>query len=203
VIASNEKKHTRGRDRKTRVKSKDWIIYTDARMDSVKIYSVFYIDKGDLKRKAEIYYPPYFTFTKLLPAVILFSTKEYPMHRGSYVSWAQLLAAKGIAAVTYQAREYENDFKSVLEYISRNENYLSVNRNKIGVLAFCGALNNYFTMSTDAINGYNLCYGIFFSGTLPPPSTYTYSFPLLLVDAGKDYKVCTRSLRRFKNQAAN
>ncbi len=191
-----------GSERKKRVKSKDWIVYNIPVMEAVKIFSTNFIGKDKNKKKIEIYYPPEFEFNKRIPTVIIFSIKKDSMDRGSYVSWALLLASKGIITITYQALDYEKDFKSILEYINSNKSYLWIDENKIGILAFCGALNHFFDMNPNYIyENYFPSFGIFFSGTIAPPSKYNYSFPVLIVNSGNDYKVCVKSFSRFKKEA--
>ena len=194
-------KYILGVDRNKKVKSNDWLIYDSIEMKSVKIFTIYFNSENDEKRKAELYYPPDYDFKTKIPALILFAVKKYPMDRGSYVSWAEILATKGIVAITYEAPDYINDFKHLLDYILNNKNYLSINKNKIGVMAFCGALNRYFSIDYKEIIKYNLSYGVFFSGTIPSPNKYKFSYPLLIVNSGKDYKVCTHSFLRFKKEA--
>jgi hypothetical protein len=198
---NTKKEYILGIDRRKLVKSNDWLVYKMDTTDLVKIFTVNYIIKKAKKRRAEFYYPPEFDFKQKTPAIVLFTVKKYPMDRASYVSWAQMLAANGFIAITYEAPDYENDFKYLLNYIYQNEFYLSINLNKIGVIAFCGALNRYFSMNFMEIEKYNISYGIFFSGTIPSPHKYKYSYPLLIVNSGKDYKVCSQSFKRFKIEA--
>ena len=190
-----------GVDRSKLVKSDDWLVLKTKKMDVVKVFFVSFVSQKNKSRKAEIYYPPDYDFKLNLPVVILFSVKKYPMNRGSYVSWAQILAANGIAAISYEAPDFETDFIDLLKYLNENNNFLSIDNKRIGIMAFCGALNRFFNIDFDKQIKKLLSYGVFFSGTLASPKKYDYNFPVLFVNSGKDYKVCTKSFSQFQNEA--
>ncbi len=58
---------------------------------------------------------------------------------GSYVSWAQLTAMSGIAAVTYVNRDPAADAHAVLAYVRDNAGALGVDGDRIGVWACSGS----------------------------------------------------------------
>lgn len=60
------------------------------------------------------------------------------MDMASSVSWAQLMAASGIVAVTYTSRQPAADVHAVLDYVRRNAGPLGVDGNSIGLFASSG-----------------------------------------------------------------
>lgn len=137
--------------RRKQVKDNAWIVYNTPEMDFVQSYKFHYKSNTEINNIAEIYYPPDFNFDRQIPCILIFSIKKDTMYRGSYVSWAQLIASQGIAAITYEALDYENDFKNIVTYIYQNRNSLGLN-NKAGVLAFCGPVSRYFKMKMDKVD---------------------------------------------------
>ena len=83
---------------------------------------------------------------------------------GSYVSWGQLAAASGLAAVTYENQDPAADAFEVLRYVRRNAASLGIDGDRIGVWSCSGnvptALSVLMQESQDFLRCAVLCYGI-------------------------------------------
>lgn len=99
----------------------------------------------------DVYYPPDWTAGARTSAVIfvtgfsdpgaetMFGSKFKDM--GSFVSWAELVAASGLVAITYANREPE-DIHGVLHHVKRNAASLGIDENRIGIWACSGHAPN-------------------------------------------------------------
>jgi hypothetical protein len=61
---------------------------------------------------------------------------------GSYVSWAQLVAASGLVAVTYANRDPAGDVHAVLQHVRQNAAALGIDEKRIGVWSCSGNVPN-------------------------------------------------------------
>jgi hypothetical protein len=65
----------------------------------------------------------------------------------SYVSWAQLLAASGMSAVTYvTGADPVEDTRALLEYVRGHESSLGIDSSALGILAFSGNVPNALSL---------------------------------------------------------
>lgn len=112
--------------------------------------------RGDLEYAADaagsltfdLYAPPSADVSTLRPAVV--SVAGYPdpgMERilgcrtkemGSSASWGRLIAASGMAAVTYANREPGRDIHSLLRHLRQKGTALGIDADRIGLLATSG-----------------------------------------------------------------
>jgi len=122
----------------------------------------------------DIYYPPDFQSGARLPAVVFVS--GYPdlgfqkmlgcklKEMGSYISWGQLTAASGLAAITYTNREPAADIHALLQYVRQNAASLGMDENRIGLWACSGnapmALSVLMQEDRDYLKCAVLCYGL-------------------------------------------
>lgn len=129
--------------------AKKQVLYTAPGVDAVIVRrdeTYRTTDAGALTM--DLYYPPDSTSGQPLPAVVFvlgFSdvgTKKMlgcaAKEMGSYVSWARLVAASGLVAITYTNREPEADLHALLDYVRSNAASLGIDANRIGVWA-CSA----------------------------------------------------------------
>jgi hypothetical protein len=65
-----------------------------------------------------------------------------PKEMGSYISWAQLIAASGMVAITYANEDPARDVDSVLQYVRENAAVLEVDDSRMGVWACSGNVPN-------------------------------------------------------------
>jgi len=131
--------------------TKQTIVYKIAGIDDVIVrrdmeYSAS--DTGSLKM--DIYYPPDTKFTDPMPVVIfvigypgagflkIFGCEQKEMM--SYVSWAKLVAASGIAALVYNNREPVADLDLLLRYVRQNADEFGINKDRMGLWACSGSV---------------------------------------------------------------
>lgn len=167
----------------------------------------------------DIYYPPDSADTASLPAVVFVAGYPDPGFRkmigcpfkemGSSVSWAQLTAASGMAAITYTNREPAADIRSLLQHVRRNAASLRIDPDGIGLWASSGnvplALSVLIEAASAPLQCAVLCYGYTLDedeATGVAAASRTFGFvnpaagrsvddlprdvPLLVVRAGRD-----------------
>lgn len=83
---------------------------------------------------------------------------------GSYVSWGQLTAFSGLAAITFSATEPAADIHALLDYVRQNAASLGIDENKIGLWACSGNVPNALSVLMEESSGCMkwavLCYGV-------------------------------------------
>ena len=167
----------------------------------------------------DVYVPEQAEPGALLPAVII--VIGYPgegfarmigcraTEMGPVVSWARLLAASGLAAITYENATPADDFAAVLAYVHENAAELGVDTGRIGLFASSGngplALSSIIGGSGARVAALALVYPLTMDvggGTSVADASAAYKFvnacaglgvddlsgdvPLLLVRAGRD-----------------
>jgi hypothetical protein len=82
---------------------------------------------------------------------------------GSAISWAQLIAAAGLAAITYTNREPEADLHALLQYARQQAAALGIDGDRLGLWASSGNVPLALSILMRAGGGYlkcaALCYG--------------------------------------------
>jgi len=96
----------------------------------------------------DLYYPPDATGGSRLGAVVVvlgFSDVGYEAFVGCKfkeaefcIGWGRLIAASGLVAITYTNREPVADLHALLHYVRQNAASLSIDQNRMGLLAFSG-----------------------------------------------------------------
>src|SRR6266404_1835890 len=117
--------------------AKKTIVYKIAGMGDVTIKrDIEYTTTEHGPLTMDIYYPTDANDGKPLPVVIfalgypgagfrkIFGCKEKDM--GSYVSWAKLAAALGMAAITYTNNEPVGDLDALVRYVRENADELGI-----------------------------------------------------------------------------
>ena len=154
--------------------SKRVVVYRIPGMDGVKVRrDVEYraTDAGALTM--DIYYPPDSASGARTPAVVVVAGYPDPGYElkvgckfkemGSSISWAQLMAASGMAAITYTNREPAADIHALLQYVRQNAATLGIEENRIGVWACSGnvplALSVLMREGSEYLKCAVLCYG--------------------------------------------
>ena len=154
----------------------------------------------------EIYYPPDFDFQKKLPAVILYSDHRTTIDETSYVSWAQLIAASGMVAITYQGTvACEEDFVDLARYIKKQDSFLGVNSSKIGILASEAGIARFAETIETRFEDIPLqitC-AVCRIGRMPPPSELKPDFHILVLNAGRGHEGIKHSVEMFRTDAMN
>lgn len=119
------------------------VVYRAAGADGVKVRREVEYAAG---LTADIYYPP--DSESAAPAVFIvagFPDEGFAAHvgrrfkeMGSSVSWARLMAAEGLAAVTYTNRAPAEDLRALLAYVRLHADELRIDRQRLGLWASSG-----------------------------------------------------------------
>jgi hypothetical protein len=154
--------------------SKRVVVYHPAEMNDVRIrpdieYGV--TEAGALTM--DIYYPPKANIKPRTPAVVIVS--GFPdlgfeqkvgcrfKEMGSSVSWAKLIAAFGLVAITYTNHDPAADVRSLLKHVRRNATQLGIDEDRIGLWASSGNVPNALSILMDEGRDFLkcavLCYG--------------------------------------------
>ena len=180
-------------------------------MDAVSVRrNVAYTTPADAELTLDVYYPPDRTASDTAPAVILVSGFPGAVKRiGSFVSWAELMAASGLAAITCATKEPVTDMQAVLGYVREHAASLGIDGDRIGLWACSGHVPNALSMLACLDRGYlkcaALCYGFMLDldgstlvadaaqqfGFANPASSHAFEdlprdMPLFLARAGRD-----------------
>lgn len=155
--------------------SKRVVVYRIAGMEDVKVRrDVEYRTTAAGALTMDIYYPPDFKRGARIPAVVFvlgYSDIGFQKMVGckqkemcSYISWGQLSAASGLAAITYTTNEPATDIHALLQHVRRNAVPLGIDEERIGVWACSGNVPNALSILMqepgDDLKCAVLCYGM-------------------------------------------
>lgn len=155
--------------------SKKRVVYEIPGMETVTIRLDVEFRKTDAGiQTMDLYSPSEASGGEQIPAVIFVS--GYPdagmqkmlgcklKEMGSYISWAQLVAASGLVAITYSAAEPVSDLDALLGYVRQNAAELGIDENRIGFWACSGnvpnALSALMRETNDCLKCAVLLYGL-------------------------------------------
>jgi hypothetical protein len=184
----------------------------------------------------DIYYPPDSQGRERIPAVVfvagysdvgmqaVFGCKLKEM--GSYVSWGEVVAASGLAAITYATKDPITDTYALIQHIRRHAGSLGIDENRIGVWACSGnvpmALSVLMQEAHDYLKCAVLCYGLMLdlegsTGVAQASKMYGFvnpsagksvtdlprDLPLFIVRAGQDNPQVNAITDRFVAETLN
>lgn len=150
------------------------VVYALPGMESVRILKDIEYHPGDSGAlKMDLYLPPDAESGAGLPVVVFVSGySDIGFQRmlgcrlkemGSYVSWGQLTAVSGLAAVTSSVNRPAQDTRELLSYLRRNAASLGLDPDRICIWACSGnvpnALNVLIEKSGEWLKCAVLCYG--------------------------------------------
>jgi acetyl esterase/lipase len=121
----------------------------------------------------DIYYPPDSGRGARVPAVVFVAGFPDPGYEakvgckfkemGSTVSWGQLTAASGMAAIAYTNREPATDLHALLRHVRENAAALGIDEDRVGLWASSGnvplALSALMRVGRECLKCAVLCYG--------------------------------------------
>lgn len=156
--------------------TKKMVVYRAPGMDAVTVRrDVEYSLAGEGALTMDIYYPPGSDSEARTPAVVFvlgYSDSGAEAMLGckfkemqSYISWGQLTAASGLAAITYTtSKEPAADIHALLRHVRQNADSLGIDGKRIGVWACSGNVPNALSVLMQESDGYLkcavLCYAI-------------------------------------------
>ena len=118
------------------------IVYRVPRAAAVQQRHSTYLAASHIELPMAIYYPAS-QLRQSVPAVVLAFGYADPVGRilncGPVTSWARLLAASGMATVLYGAAAPADDIQAVLHHLRRHAESLSIDAERIGLLATSGS----------------------------------------------------------------
>jgi hypothetical protein len=160
-------------------------VYTVPAMDRVlvKVNAEFGED-----RYMDIYYPPDYDFSAVLPAVIIYNgfSGLRVKNMGGQIDWAALVAAHGMIGITYDPVYAEKDFAILLETLVRKSRELGIDAGRLGLVSSCGNCSNglreFRAKESEFYNGLNT--GVFLYGTVPWTDDIRTGTSMLLVKTG-------------------
>ena len=155
--------------------TKKRVVYQIPGMDAVTIrLDIEYraTDAGGLTM--DLYYPPDSKSEERIPAVVFvsgYSDLGFKKMLGcklkemeSYISWGQLTAASGLAAIIYTTIQPASDIHTLLQFVRQNAASLGIDESRIGVWACSGNVPNALSVLMEGDRSYLkcavLCYGI-------------------------------------------
>jgi dienelactone hydrolase len=211
--------------------TKKRVVYRIPGMDDVTIRrDVEYQRTGTGALTLDLYAPPGVESGARLPAVVFVSGYSDPgfqkmlgcrlKEMESCVSWGQLTAASGLAAITYSTIEPATDIHALLQYLGQNAAALGIDENRIGVWACSGNVPNALAMLMQQgqveVKCAVLCYGLMLDladstnvaeaarlfGFVNPGAGKAVSdlppnLPLFIVRAGQDNPQLNETIDRF------
>lgn len=134
-------------------------------MDAVEVRrDVAYTTPANAESTMDVYSPPDRTASERTPAVVLVPGFPGAVKRiGSFVSWAELMAASGLVAITCATKDPVADTEAVLVYVREHAAPLGVDPGRIGLWACSGHVPNALSLLAHPERGYlkcaALCYG--------------------------------------------
>jgi hypothetical protein len=151
------------------------VVYEIPGMDIVRIQrDVEYGNTGAGALTMDLYHPSDARIDTPVPAVVLVA--GYPdagferfvgcrfKEMASSVSWAQLMAASGLIAITYTNQEPASDFRALLRYVREHAAALGVDSKRVGLWASSGnvplALSALMQDADEEATCAALCYGL-------------------------------------------
>lgn len=214
------------------------LVYQIPDMENViKHKGIIYHSEEGKDLKLDLYLPPNMDKNKVLPLVILISgypdtvvQKYYGVNQkdlGLFISWAELIAASGIIAVTYETRRSHFDTDTLIKYLHKNADTYHIDLNHMGIFG-CSA-NTLTALSIMQESTYKIKCAIFYYGILLTPdqkyfnridssaikmgyywtdlreiSNIPKEMPLFIVRAGKDrFQIVKKTTDYFVNESIN
>jgi hypothetical protein len=132
------------------------VLYNLPGMDAVRVRrDVAYTLAADVELTMDVYYPPGRNASDRTPAVVLVSGFPGAVKRiGSFVSWAESMAASGLVAITCATREPVTDMEAALDYVREHAASLGIDGNRMGLWACSGHVPNALSMLARPDRGY-------------------------------------------------
>src|SRR6266498_3070953 len=183
----------------------DPIVYQVPEMSKVQVkQNIIFRKVNDTSLTLDIYYPPNFTYKTNLPVVIFnngVGAMSIPQWR-VYKDWGKLIAAKGMIAVNYQARQNNGleDSDSLLGYLHRNGISFNIDTGKMAL----------WTCSSNARVGTRLAMQpertyikslVVYYGVIDSLGKLRQNLPTLVIRCGLDGQFVNMSIENFLQQA--
>lgn len=111
-------------------------------MDQVEVVNLTYAYLGEKPLTMDVYYPPGMESDAQLPVVVFGlgyrMSKEALRNSHQYTSWGKLVAAAGMAAITYDTEQPDQDLEILMAFIQDNASALRIDPTQMGMIS-CSA----------------------------------------------------------------
>ena len=141
------------------------VLYNLPGMDGVEVRrDVAYTTPADAELTMDVYSMPGRLASRGTPAVVLVPGFPGAVKRiGSFVSWAELMAASGLVAITCATKDPVANMEAVLAYVREHAAPLGVDPDRMGLWACSGHVPHALSMLARPERAYlkcaALCYG--------------------------------------------
>lgn len=111
-------------------------------MNEVEVFNFTYAHLGEKPLTMDVYYPPGIEPDAQLPVVVFGlgyrMSMEALRNSHQYTSWGKLVAAAGMAAITYDTEQPDQDLEILMAFIQDNASALRIDPTQIGMIS-CSA----------------------------------------------------------------
>jgi tetratricopeptide (TPR) repeat protein len=181
------------------------IVYQIPEMGKVQVKeNIIYKKVNDTSLAFDVYYPPKFNFKANLPVVIFnngVGSLTIPQWR-VYKDWGRLMAAKGMIAVNYQARQNNGlaDGDALMDYLRNNANTLNIDADNMAIWTCSANARVGMRLAMDPQRIYIKSLVVYYGG---PDSLgkLRQDLPTLIVRAGLDAQFINMGIENFMQQA--
>jgi dienelactone hydrolase len=169
---------------------------------------VTYKTDGGAQLKMDVYHPANVSKDARLPVVIFVNGVGDPQpptlklkEWGQYTTWPRLVAATGLAAITYESRSASTaaDAEDLIKHVRANAAALKVDANRICLWSCSANVRVGLPMALEANRDYLRCAVIYYGGASAHPTART--LPLLVARAGQDIPNINAGIDTFVREA--
>jgi tetratricopeptide (TPR) repeat protein len=181
------------------------IVYQIPEMSKVQVkQNIVFKKVNDTSLTLDVYYPPDFTYKTTLPVVIFnngVGSLTIPQWR-VYKDWGRLMAAKGMIAINYQARQDNGleDGDALLEYVHQRGTSMNIDTGKIALWT-CSAnarVGTRLAMQPERTYIKSL---VVYYGVIDSLGKLRQDLPVLVVRCGLDAQFLNTSIENFVQAA--
>lgn len=181
------------------------VVYKIPNMQNVQVqHGVKYSTFNDTDLAMDIYYPPNLKSDTMLPVVIfVFGYSDSVIQKdigsklkdiGQYISWAELIAASGMIAITYETQQPGSDIDKLLKYIRQEAVSLKINGNKIGIWSCSANVPTALSVLMNERKEYFKCAVLYYGLMLTPDKKHYTTIDTL----SKKFNYSTEGLENIK-----
>ncbi len=159
---------------------------------------------NDTALNYDIYYPPQFKNDAALPVVIFnngVGSMDLPKW-GIYKDWGRLIAASGMVAVNYQARQGKalEDGEALIDYLVASSTKVGIDKSKIGLWT-CSANTRTGARLAFKTRPQNIKALVMYYGIIDSLGELRQNLPVLVVRAGLDAQFINMGIENFVQSA--
>ena len=181
------------------------IIYQLPEMNEVQVkQNVVFKKVNDTALTLDVYYPPGFDYKSKLPVVIFnngVGSLTIPLWR-VYKDWGKLIAAKGMIAINYQARNNNglDDGASLIDYLRNKGSELSIDTSKMAIWTCSANTRVGMRLAMDPQRTFIKSLVVYY-GAPDSLGKLRQDLPTLMVRCGLDAQFINMGMENFVQQA--